>query len=199
MNLEENEHILENKELKTNSQKKRLLFVNNSDEAYFTNGTVTLIHQEQFNQLKKEYHELKENVEDIVDNEELAKLEKQIKDLQEENQKLKEKIESIESEKYSLEEKVGAKSEIIEEIKFPYDERINDLKEDKTILQSEIKDINEKNISLKLALNDIIHEYNKIKNRSLIGRIFNSETIEITEYKKLVENKPTYILDTKEE
>lgn len=199
MNLEENEHILENKELKTNSQKKRLLFVNNSDEAYFTNGTVTLIHQEQFNQLKKEYHELKENVEDIIDNEELAKLEKQIKDLQEENQKLKEKIESIESEKYSLEEKVGAKSEIIEEIKFPYDERINDLKEDKTILQSEIKDINEKNISLKLALNDIIHEYNKIKNRSLIGRIFNSETIEITEYKKLVENKPTYILDTKEE
>ena len=185
--------------LKPIAKKKRLLFVNNSDEAYFTNGTVTLIHQEQFNQLKKEYHELKENVEDIVDNEELAKLEKQIKDLQEENQKLKEKIESIESEKYSLEEKVGAKSEIIEEIKFPYDERINDLKEDKTILQSEIKDINEKNISLKLALNDIIHEYNKIKNRSLIGRIFNSETIEITEYKKLVENKPTYILDTKEE
>lgn len=191
--------IIENKELKTTGKKTKKRFINFGLKESFEDGIVTVIHQEQFNQLKKEYQELKENVENTVDNEELAKLEKQIEDLQEENQKLKEKVESIESEKESLEEKVAAKSEIIEEIKVPYDERINDLKEDKTILQSEIKDINEKNISLKLALNDIIHEYNKIKNRSIIGRIFNSETIEVTEYKKLVENKPKYILDTKEE
>ena len=202
--------IIENKELKTTGKKTKKRFINFGLKESFEDGIVTVIHQEQFNQLKKEYHELKENIEKSVDNEELAKLEKQIEDLQEENQKLKEKVESIESEKESLEEKVAAKSEIIEEIKIPYekrindlkeekDERINDLKEDKEIIQSELKEINEKNISLKLALNDIIHEYNKIKNRSSLKRIFNSETIEITEYKKLVDNKPTYILDTKEE
>ena len=53
MNLEENEHILENKELKTNSQKRRFITINNTTDKHFDNGIVTIIHQEQFNQLKE--------------------------------------------------------------------------------------------------------------------------------------------------
>lgn len=191
--------IIENKELKTTGNKTKKRFINFGLKESFEDGIVTVIHQEQFNQLKKEYHELKENVENSIDNEELAKLEKQIQDLQEENQKLKEKVDSIESENESLKDKVAAKSDILEEIKQSNNERINDLKEDKENLKeeigsykSEVTDLNEKNTSLKLALNNIIHEYDKMKNRSIIGRIFNSETIEITEYQKLVENKPVY-------
>ena len=42
MNLEENEHILENKELKTNTQKRRFIAINNTTESSFSNGLVTL-------------------------------------------------------------------------------------------------------------------------------------------------------------
>lgn len=191
--------IIENKELKTYGNKNKKRFINFALKESFPDGIVTVIHQEQFNQLKEEFKELKENDENSIDKEEILKLQNQIKDLQEENQELKEKVDSIESENESLKEKVAAKSDMFEEIKQSNNERINDLKEDKNKLEtklssyeSEVSDLNEKNTSLKLALNNIIHEYNKIKNRSIVGRILNSETIEVTEYKKLVENKPVY-------
>ena len=81
MNLEENEHILENKELKTNSQKRRFISINNSSDSYFSNGIVTIIHQEQFNQLKEEFKQLEENVENPITEDDLQSLENQIEEL----------------------------------------------------------------------------------------------------------------------
>ena len=256
MNLEENEHILENKELKTNSQKKRLLFVNNSDEAYFTNGTVTLIHQEQFNQLKKEYHELKQNVQNPIKEEDIEELEEQIQLLQEEKNKLEETIFSLEEENknLSLELKVASKSDIVERLESNNKERIIDLKEviskieeevnsykskvndleekNKKLIeanQSEINSIKEENqnqinliheenynetkkltseiTSLKVALGvvltkyeNVIEEYDNLKNRSFLDRLRNKNKKElsieeVSEYKELIEatTKRTYI------
>ena len=191
--------IIENKELKTTGKKTKKRFINFGLKEPFEDGTVTVIHQEQFNQLKEEYHELKENVENSIGNEEIIKLEDKIKELQEENLNLKEELKNTKSENESLIDKVAAKSDILEELKQSNNERILDLKEvitkkeeEANSYKSEVSDLTEKNISLKIALNDILHEYNKMKNRSLIGRILNSETIEITEYKKLVDNKPVY-------
>ena len=191
--------IIQNKELKTTGKKTKKRFINFGLKEPFEDGTVTVIHQEQFNQLKEEYHELKENVENSIGNEEIIKLEDKIKELQEENLNLKEELKNTKSENESLIDKVAAKSDILEELKQSNNERILDLKEvinkkeeEANSYKSEVSDLTEKNISLKIALNDILHEYNKMKNRSLIGRILNSETIEITEYKKLVDNKPVY-------
>jgi len=191
--------IIQNKELKTTGKKTKKRFINFGLKEPFEDGTVTVIHQEQFNQLKEEYHELKENVENSIGNEEIIKLEDKIKELQEENLNLKEELKNTKSENESLIDKVAAKSDILEELKQSNNERILDLKEvitkkeeEVNSYKSEVSDLTEKNISLKIALNDILHEYNKMKNRSLIGRILNSETIEITEYKKLVDNKPVY-------
>ena len=78
MNLEENEHILENKELKTNTQKRRFIAINNTSESSFTNGLVTIIHQEQFNQLKKEHQELLELNENPITKEDLQELENKL-------------------------------------------------------------------------------------------------------------------------
>ena len=88
MNLEENEHILENKELKTNTQKRRFIAINNTTESSFTNGLVTIIHQEQFNQLKKEHQELLELNENPITKEDLQELEEQLQVLQEEKNQL---------------------------------------------------------------------------------------------------------------
>jgi len=191
--------IIQNKELKTTGKKTKKRFINFGLKEPFEDGTVTVIHQEQFNQLKEEYHELKENVENSIGNEEIIKLEDKIKELQEENLNLKEELKNTKSENESLIDKVAAKSDILEELKQSNNERILDLKEvitkkeeEVNSYKSEVSDLTEKNISLKISLNDILHEYNKMKNRSLIGRILNSETIEITEYKKLVDNKPVY-------
>lgn len=159
MKIEDNEHIIENKELKTNSQKKRFIYLNNSDEAYFTNGTVTLIHQEQFNQLKKEYQELKELNKNPIKKEEIDELEKQINLLQEEKNKLEETISSLEEENknLTLELKVASKSDILEEMKVPYNERIIDLKEQINKKEEEVA-------SYKSKLNDLEEEnQNKIK------------------------------------
>lgn len=188
MNLEENEHILQNKELKTNSQKKRLLFVNNSDEAYFTNGTVTLIHQEQFNQLKKEYHELKQNVQNPIKEEDIEELEEQIQLLQEEKNKLEETIFTLEEENknLSLELKVASKSDILEKIESKNNERIIDLKEAIAKLEEEVA-------SYKSKVNDLEEENKNLveKNQSEINSLKeeNQNQINLLQEENKNENK----------
>lgn len=253
MKLEENEHIIENKELKTNSQKKRFIYLNNSDESYFTNGTVTLIHQEQFNQFKKEYEELKQNVQNPINEEDIKELENQIQLLQEEKKQLEETIISLEEENknLTLELKVASKSDMLERLELKNNERITDLKEliskkeeevisykskvtdleeeNKKLVetkQSELDSLKEENqnqinllqkeneeegrkltseiTSLKVALGivlskyeNVIDEYNLLKNRSFFSRLMNNNKKEIaiediSEYKKLLESKKTY-------
>ena len=121
--------IIENKELKTTGNKTKKRFINFGLKEEFHDGIVTVIHQEQFNQLKEEFKELKENVENVVDNEELVKLEDHVQKLQEENQELKDKIALLENENGSLSDKLAAKEDMFEEIKETNNERINDLKE----------------------------------------------------------------------
>ena len=213
MNLEENIHILENKELKTNTQKKRYIYVNKKSDKYFTNGLVTIIHQEQFNQLKKEYNELKELNENPITKEDFQKLELQIQQLQEENQELQitnEKLtEELTETSFKLELAVNNKT--LEELTSSKNETISILKEDKLKLEekvdsykSEIVNHDEKNknkistltsenTALKIALTKTISEYEHLINRSLINRILNEGTVELSDYKKLVESKEKYV------
>ena len=131
MNLEENEHILENKELKTNTQKRRFIAINNTSESSFTNGLVTIIHQEQFNQLKKEHQELLELNENPITKEDLQELENKIQLLQEEKNQLEKINEELSEEKEKLSDKLelALNNNTVKELKEEFNERKNEYKE----------------------------------------------------------------------
>ena len=235
MNLEENEHILENKELKTNTQKRRFIAINNTSESSFTNGLVTIIHQEQFNQLKEEFKQLEENVENPITEDDLQSLENQIEGLQKENQELKTINEEISEElkDKSIKLELALNNKQFEEASSSKDKTISILEEDKkklegkveayehevTVLDEEIKKLKEDNQSaidelkeekskiiedsseeihsLKLALAKTITEYEHLKNRSFFQRLRNKNTVELSNYNKLIEKKPVYTIETK--
>lgn len=175
MNLEENEHILENKELKTNSQKRRFISINNSSDSYFSNGIVTIIHQEQFNQLKEEFKQLEENVENPITEDDLQSLENQIEGLQKENQELKTINEEISEElkDKSIKLELALNNKQFEEASSSKDKTISILEEDKkklegkveayehevTVLDEEIKKLKEDNQS---AIDELKEEKSKI-------------------------------------
>ena len=199
MNLEENEHILENKELKTNTQKRRFIAINNTSESSFTNGLVTIIHQEQFNQLKKEHQELLELNENPITKEDLQELENKIQLLQEEKNQLEKDNEKLSEEKEKLSDKLelALNNNTVKELKEEFNERKNEYKEQLNqkeekiaSYESKIDKIKEENEALKIALTKTLTEYEHLKNRSLIDRLINKDTVELSNYKKLA--NPVY-------
>ena len=210
MNLEDNEHILENKELKTNTQKRRFISINNGTDSYFSNGMVTIIHQEQFNQLKEEFKQLKEKDENPITEEDIQSLENQIEELKKENQELKVTNEEISEElkDKSFKLDLALNNETVKQINLQNDKRINDLKEVISKKEEEVQSYKEENKSLGIALTtiitkyeDLIADFEVIKNRNFLERLMNSnikeiDIEEVSDYKKLIEKKPVYI-DTK--
>jgi len=235
MDLEVNEHILENKELKTNSQKRRFISINNTTDSFFSNGLVTIIHQEQFNQLKEEYNSLKANDENPITEDDLQQLQEQIQQLKEENHELKSNNEELAEElkETSFKLDLAINNNELEEVTSSKDETISILKEDKAKIESEVasykdkaaaleeeinslKDEHQININqihkenkeetkklsdeittLKVALAKAITEYEHLKNRSFFQRLRNKNTVELSNYNKLIENKPVYTIETK--
>lgn len=219
MILEENNLIIENKELKANTQNKRFIYVNNTSESSFPNGLVTLINQEQFNQFKKEFNELKELHQNPITKEDLQLLEDKVQQLQEEKNQLEkdneELTESLEEASFKLElalnnkqfeETTSSKDKTIsileedktkleEKISF-YESKVNDLEEENKKLveknQSTKDSLKEENHDLRLALGIVLSKYDILKNRSFIGRILNNDTEKLDEYRKLTKNIETY-------
>lgn len=199
MKLKNNKNILENKTLKTNTQGRRLISVNKTGtDKTFPNGKVTLIQQEEFNQIKKEFKQLKELEENPITKEDIDKLEKNIQDLQEENQELKltnEKLtEELKETSFNLE--LALNNETIKEINNQNEKRINDFKAMNEENKKEISTLTSENTALKIALTKTLSEYEHLINRSLLSRIINkekSELDEMNEYKKLVESKEKYV------
>ena len=179
MNLEDNEHILENKELKTNTQKRRFISINNGTDSYFSNGMVTIIHQEQFNQLKEEYKQLKGNVENPITEEDIQSLENQIEELKKENQELKVTNEEIseELERTSDKLELALNNKQFEEASSSKNKTISILEEDKKKLEgkleayeSKVADLDEEIQLLKTnnqsAIDELKEENRKLKEDS---------------------------------
>lgn len=206
--------ITENKELKTYGNKNKKRFINFALKEPFTDGIVTVIHQEQFNQLKKEFKQLKENDENPITEEDINELEGKIEGLQEENQKLKtdnEKLEKeIEETLFKLD--LALNNETVKELNLQNDKRINDIKEvldkkeeEAKSYKDEVAEKEEEIKSLSVALTNIItkyenllSDYQSVKNRNFLERLMNSNVKEIaidevSDYKKLIEKKPVYI------
>ena len=210
--------IIENKHLKTTGTKTKKRFINFGLKEAFEDGEVTVIHQEQFNQLKEEFKQLKENNQNPITKADIEELENQIEELQKENQELKNNNETLEKEKEETLFKLdlALKNETVEQLNIQNDKRINDLKEVLNKKEEEVKsyknevaDKEAENKSLSVALTNIItkyegliSDYESIKNRNFLERIMNSNTKEIaieevSDYKKLVEKKPVYTIETK--
>ena len=205
--------IIENKELKTTGNKTKKRFINFGLKEPFEDGTVTVIHQEQFNQLKEEFKQLKENDENPITEEDIHGLEGKIEGLQEENQKLKtdnEKLEKeIEETLFKLD--LALQNETVKELNLQNDKRINDIKEvldkkeeEAKSYKDEVAEKEEEIKSLSVALTNIItkyenllSDYESVKNRNFLERLMNSNIKEIaidevSDYKKLIEKKPVY-------
>ena len=209
--------IVENKNLITTGNKNKKRYINFGLKEPFEDGIVTVIHQEQFNQLKKEFKQLKENDENPITEEDIKALEEKIEGLQKENQELKITNEEIseELERTSDKLELALNNDTVKQLNLQNDKRINDLKEviDKKELEvksykDEVAEKEKEIKSLSVALTTIItnyenliSDYESIKNRNILERLMNSNIKEIaieevSDYKKLIEKKPVYI-DTK--
>ena len=196
--------IIENKELKTTGKKTKKRFINFGLKEPFEDGTVTVIHQEQFNQLKKEFKQLEENVENPITEEDIQSLENKIEGLQKENQELKTINEEISEElkDKSIKLELALNNKQFEEASLSKDKTISILEEDKKKLEGKVEayehelaaidELKDEIHSLKLALGIVLSKYEALKNRSLIGRLLNSNVEETDEYKRLIEDRPVY-------
>lgn len=196
--------IIENKELKTTGKKTKKRFINFGLKEPFEDGTVTVIHQEQFNQLKKEFKQLEENVENPITEEDIQSLENKIEGLQKENQELKTINEEISEElkDKSIKLELALNNKQFEEASLSKDKTISILEEDKKKLEGKVEayehelaaidELKDEIHSLKLALGIVLSKYEALKNRSLIGRLLNSNVEETDKYKRLIEDRPVY-------